>query len=61
MKWDNEYTTEFREWWDTLSENEQESIALSVGLLEALGPNLPHPHSDTIKKPKFTNMKELRT
>jgi hypothetical protein len=60
MKWDIEYPTEFGEWCDILSEDEQESIALSVGLLEALGANLPHPPSDTIKGPKFSNMKELR-
>ena len=26
-----------------------------------MGPNLPRPHSDTIKGTKFKNMKELRT
>ena len=61
MNWDIEYTDEFEEWWDTLSANEQESITVSVGLLERLGPNLPRPHSDTVKGSKFTNMKELRT
>ena len=39
----------------------QESITVSIGLLETLGPNLPRPHSDTVKGSKFTNMKELRT
>ena len=61
MKWKIEYTDEFGEWWETLTEDEQESIAVSVELLEIMGPNLPRPHSDTIKGSKFKNMKELRT
>lgn len=50
MEWEIEYTVE-----------EQESIATSVGLLEKLGPNLPRPHSDTVKGSVHSNMKELRT
>ncbi len=61
MEWQIEYTDEFEEWWYSLNEEEQEAIATSVGLLEKLGPNLPRPHSDTVKGSKFTNMKELRT
>jgi hypothetical protein len=61
MKWEIEYTDEFENWWNTLSEAEQESIAVSVGLLEIMGPNLPRPHSDTVKDSRFKNMKELRT
>jgi hypothetical protein len=26
-----------------------------------MGPNLPRPHSDTVKGSRFSNMKELRT
>lgn len=61
MKWEIEYTDEFERWWNTLSEAEQESVAVSVGLLEILGPNLPRPHSDSVKGSRFKNMKELRT
>lgn len=61
MEWKIEYTDEFEEWWNTLNVDEQEAIAVSVGLLEKLGPSLPRPHSDTVKGSKFTNMKELRT
>jgi hypothetical protein len=61
MKWEIEYTDEFERWWDTLTEDEQESVAVSVGLLETMGPNLPRPHSDTVKNSRFSNMKELRT
>jgi hypothetical protein len=43
MKWDIEYTDEFENWWKTLSEDEQDSVAVSVGLLEEKGPSLPFP------------------
>ena len=48
MNWDIEYTDEFGQWWDTLSEPEQESLAASVHLLEERGPNLGFPHSSGI-------------
>ena len=34
MIWDVEYTDEFGEWWNGLSEDEQESLDASVRLLE---------------------------
>ena len=40
-----EYTDEFGAWWEALTEAEQESVAYSVGLLEAKGMSLGHPHS----------------
>lgn len=46
---------------NTLDPGEQDSIAVTVGLLEKLGPNLPRPYSDTVKGSSFANMKELRT
>ncbi|BDD89277.1 type II toxin-antitoxin system RelE/ParE family toxin [Desulfofustis limnaeus] len=61
MKWEIEYTDEFEKWWNTLDPDEQDSIAVTVGLLEKLGPNLPRPYSDTVKGSSFANMKELRT
>lgn len=33
MVWDVEYTDEFGEWWQSLSESEQESMAASAILL----------------------------
>ena len=39
MKWEIEYTDEFERWWETLTEEEQESITVSVSLLEVMGPN----------------------
>lgn len=60
MRWDVEYTDEFERWWEALTEAEQESVAASVGLLEALGPDLRFPHSSGIKGSKHSHMRELR-
>jgi hypothetical protein len=59
--WDVEFTDEFEEWWRTLDQDEQVSLAASVGLLERLGPQLGRPHADTLKGSRHANMKELRT
>ncbi len=55
-----EYTDEFGAWWDGLSEDEQESVDVSVRLLEAKGIALPFPHSSDVKGSKHGNMRELR-
>src|SRR5689334_6173960 len=60
VTWEVEYTDEFEQWWDTLSEEEQKEIGAKVALLEKHGPVLPRPHSDTIANSRFANMKELR-
>ena len=59
--WEVEFTDEFEAWWNSLDEDEQESVAASVGLIEQLGPHLRRPHSDTVKGSRHANMKELRT
>ena len=59
--WDVEYTDEFERWWDSLNEDEQESVAHDVEILRTVGPGLGRPRVDTIKGSKFSNMKELRT
>ena len=61
MRWDVEYTDEFGDWWGTLSEAEQESLAASVRLLEERGPNLGFPHSSGINESRHSHMRELRT
>ena len=61
MSWEVEHTDEFEVWWDTLTLEEQESVAVSVGLLQAKGPHLPHPHSSGIAGSKHGHMRELRT
>src|SRR5258707_36679 len=60
MGWNIEYTDEFGEWWNSLSEEEQDRVAVSVGLLNEHGPNLPSPHSSAITTSKHSHMRELR-
>src|SRR3989304_2944695 len=59
--WEVEYTDEFGQGWDSLDEDEQESVAASVELLRQLGPHLPRPHADTLAGSRHAKMKELRT
>lgn len=61
MTWEIEYTDEFGEWWADLAEDEQESVAASVRLLEERGPMLGFPHSSGINGSKHGHMRELRT
>lgn len=61
MTWDVEYTDEFGGWWASLSEDEQESLAASVRLLEERGPLLGFPHSSGINGSRHSHMRELRT
>ena len=58
--WGVEFTDEFGVWRGGLSEVEPESVAYTIGLLEALGPNLGHPHSSGINGWKHSQMRELR-
>lgn len=43
MTWDVEYTDGFGEWWGSLTEEEQVSLAASVQLLEERGPSIGAP------------------
>ena len=61
MAWEVEYTDEFGEWWAGLTAEEQESLDVSVQLLEERGPNLRFPHSSGITGSKHNHMRELRT
>ena len=58
--WEVEYTTEFEDWWHSLSVGEQQHIAASVELLQENGPGLGRPAVDTISTSRHSNMKELR-
>ena len=60
MPWEVEHTDEFEEWWDSISEEEQEYIALAVEKLEEQGPSLARPLADTLENSRHANMKELR-
>jgi hypothetical protein len=56
---DIEFTDEFGEWWDGLSEDEQVDVDAKVELLRQLGPALRRPHSGSINSSRHSNMKEL--
>lgn len=59
--WNVEYTDEFNEWWDDLTEHEQKAVAYSVRLLIKDGPLLVYPYSSSIKTSKHSAMRELRS
>ena len=59
--WEVEYTSEFGDWWETLSEDEQAVIDSGVRLIEQFGPLLKFPHSSNIRQSKHGNMRELRS
>lgn len=61
MPWQVEYTDQFKEWWDTLSEEQQEDLAATVELLMERGPALPYPYSSGIVTSRHSHMRELRT
>ncbi len=61
MSWVVEYTDEFGDWWNGLSEVEQEALDVSVRLLESRGPALGFPYSSGINGSKHGHMRELRT
>ena len=61
MAWEIEYTDEFGAWWQSLTEDEQVSLAASVRLLEERGPGLGFPHSSAINGSRHGHMRELRT
>ena len=60
MAWDVEYTNEFGQWWQSLSEKQQDNTTVSVELLMEAGPSLRHPHSSGVNGSKHTHMRELR-
>lgn len=60
MTWEVEVSDEFREWYEVLTEEEQDSVTFSVDVLRHGGPSLGRPHVDTVKNSRHGNMKELR-
>ncbi len=58
--WEVEYTDEFGDWWNQLSESEQVDVDSYVRLLEDYGPNLKFPYSSGIEGSKYSKMRELR-
>lgn len=55
-----EYTDEFEDWWTSLNEAEQDSIARIVRLLQDQGPALARPFADTLHGSNLKNLRELR-
>ena len=60
MAYPVEFTDEFGEWWDSLNEDEQASVAALVGLLEEVGPTLGYPHTTDIRQSRHGRVRELR-
>lgn len=60
MAWNVEYTDEFGEWWEQLTEEAQEDIDAEVGLLVEYGVDLPYPHSSGVNGSRHAHMRELR-
>ena len=61
MPWEVEFTDEFQHWWDSLDEQEQDDVALSVRRLMEFGPALGFPHSSRVVTSRYPQMRELRT
>ena len=60
VTWEVEYTQQFFEWWEGLSEDQRKSVTAAVEYLEERGPALGRPWVDTIKGARHANIKELR-
>ncbi|HEV1283930.1 MAG TPA: type II toxin-antitoxin system RelE/ParE family toxin [Bryobacteraceae bacterium] len=60
MSWEVEYTDEFNEWWESLTEAEQKSVAKIVLLLSNFGPSLNYPYSTDIVLSRNRKLRELR-
>jgi len=61
VPWDVEFTDEFQDWWDSLSEEQQDDVAHSVRHLVEFGPALGFPHSSKVNSSRYSQMRELRT
>jgi hypothetical protein len=60
MQWDGEVSDEFKNWYNSLNEDEWESVNTGVDMLTVYGPSLGRPYADTITGSRYPNMKELR-
>lgn len=55
-----EFTDNFLDWWNSLGEKEQDSVAHVVLMLQDRGVSLARPYSDTLRHSSLSNLKELR-
>ena len=60
MRWKTEWTDEFEEWWETLTELEQNQILSSLRFVEESGPLAGRPALDSVSGSRHLNLKELR-
>lgn len=58
--WEVEFTHQFENWYETLTEEEQDTVIARVELLQSAGPNLGRPVVDNVHQSRHPNMKELR-
>ena len=58
--WQVETLDAFDEWWQTLTEQEQDDTTAIIELLQEKGAHLPFPFSSGIEGSKFSHMRELR-
>ena len=61
VAWEVEFTDEFQEWWNSLGEDEQDDVAVSVRHLIEFGPARGFPHSSKVVTSRYPQMRELRT
>jgi hypothetical protein len=61
VAWEVEFTDEFQDWWNALSEEQQDDVAHSVRFLIEFGPALGFPHSSKVSSSRHPQMRELRT
>jgi hypothetical protein len=59
--WEVEYTDEFEEWWETLTQQEQNAVGEGVKLLMEKGHALRFPYSSNIQTSRHGAMRELRS
>ena len=55
-----EFTNEFEEWWQTLTEQEQDDATAIIEFLGENGVRLRFPYSSGVKGSDFPKMRELR-
>jgi hypothetical protein len=60
LAWDVEFTDEFGDWWKLLTEEQQDDVAHSVGVLAEIGPALGFPYSSKVRASRHDHMRELR-
>jgi hypothetical protein len=60
VAWIVEFTDDFEEWWNVLSETEQIKIDATIRMLEEYGPDLPFPMSSGVIGSRHSHMRELR-